>query len=98
MFIDPECNTKRTIVDEVQDGFLRIGVTRQQVHRLREHWLANEERRVEFLYTVGNPIVVSLRPVEEGDERSGINDGGGHCGRSLQDAWDWRRGRGHRNR
>src|SRR5215470_4632893 len=49
MLVDPKCDAERPTVDEVQDGFLRIGITRQQVHRLRKHWLANEKRRVEFL-------------------------------------------------
>src|SRR5262245_38265012 len=98
MLLDPERDTKRTIVNELEDDVLCLRIAREQVHRLRQHRLANEERRLELLDALGNPIVMLLRPVEEGDERSGINDGDGHCGRSLRDAWDWWRGRGHRNR
>src|SRR5262249_23644492 len=87
----------RPIPDELQDDILGLWVTRKQVHRFGEHRLADEERRVEFVEAFCDPMVVLFRPVEKRDQRSGINDGDGHRGRSLRDAWDSKRDQDPRN-
>src|SRR5205814_6567589 len=58
-----------------------------------EHRLADEERRVDLLQALRDPAVVLFRPVEKGHQWSRINDGCGHRGRSLRDAWDSTRDR-----
>ena len=88
MLIDPECDAQRSMLDKLQDGNRRLWVTREQVHRFGEHRLTDEERRIELLEALRDPAVVLFRPVEKRDQRSRINDGYGHRGRSPRDAWD----------
>ena len=46
---------------------------------------------VTFLDALGDPVVALFRPIKKGDERSRVNDGGGHRGRSLRDACESKR-------
>ncbi len=92
MVIDLKRDAERAILEELKQGVLRPRVPREQVHRLREHRFTYEERRFEVLDALGDPNVVLLRPVEKSDERSRINDGGGHRGQSPRDAPDSKRG------
>src|SRR5581483_4521752 len=98
MLLDAKGDVERAIFDERQHGVLCLAIAREQEHRLREHRLAHEERRVELIDALGDPAVVTFCPIEKGDQRSGVNDGCGHCGRSLRDAWDLKRGRSFPNR
>src|ERR1700739_8821 len=98
MLVDLERDAQRAVVDELQEGVLRLGVASEQVRRLGEHRFTDKQGRVEFLETFCNAAVVLFRPIEKGDQRPRINDGDGHCGRSPRDAWDSRPGQAHRNR
>src|SRR5262245_20432323 len=98
MLFDPKGDAERTILEEFEQGIPRLWVTRKQIHCLREHRFTDEQGRVEVLDALGDPVVVLFRPIEKSDERSRINDGGAHCGRSLRDAGDSKRGRVFQNR
>src|SRR5579872_78906 len=98
MLVDPKRDVERAIFDERQHGVLCLVKAREQEHRLREHRLTDEKRRVELLDALSDPAVVTFRSIEKGDQRSGVNDGCGHCGRSLRSAWDLKRGRSFPNR
>ena len=54
MLFDPECNIERAILKESEQGILSPGVAREQIHRLREYGLTDEERRLEFLDPLDN--------------------------------------------
>jgi hypothetical protein len=69
-----------------------LGKAREEIHRLGQHWLAYEQRRVQFLDLFDYSGVVLFRPVEKGDQWSRINNGGTHRDRSLRSAQDWMRG------
>ena len=88
MLVDPECQTKCAVRDESEQGVLRSGITREQIHRLGQHWFADEERCIKFVDAVRDPSVMLFRSIEKSDERSSVNDSGGHRGRSPRDAWD----------
>src|ERR1700737_631024 len=98
MLGDLERNAERPVLEQLENGVLRPRVTCKQIHRLSEHRFTDEERRIELLDALGGPAVVLFRPVEKSDERSRINDGGGHRGRSLRDDRDSKQARELRNR
>src|SRR5262245_42667639 len=93
MLIDVECKLERTIAEEIEDDVLCLGIRRQQVHRLREHRFPDKERRIKLLDAFNYPRMVLFGSVEKSDERPGINDGGGHRGRSPQGGPDSSQGR-----
>ena len=78
MLLDPKCKVERIILEEPEQGILRPWVTSEQIHRLREHRLTDEERRFEFLETLGDPAVVLFRAVKKGNERPCVNDNVSH--------------------
>jgi len=86
MILDMERNAECTVGDQPEQRILRHGQARQQMHGLRQHGLAHQERRRQPADARGDPAVVPFGPVEKCDERSGINDGGVHRGRSPRGA------------
>ena len=79
MVIHAKRHHERAIPQQPKQCVLRPWEAREQIHRLREYRLADEERRVQFLDAGGSPEMMSLRPIEESDKRSGINDGLHHA-------------------
>src|ERR1700746_315132 len=64
MLVGLERDAQRAVVDELQEGVLRLGVASEQVRRLGEHRFTDKQGRVEFLETFRNPAVVLFRPIE----------------------------------
>src|SRR3954462_8023245 len=61
------------------------------MHRFGDDGFANEQWRVQLLDASSHPVVIFLRSIKKGDERPGVNDGGGHLDRNLRGVWDLRR-------
>ena len=83
MLVDTKRKTQSPILDKLQQGILSFRVTGEQIHRFSEDRLTNEQGSVELLETLRDPIVKLLGAVKKSDQRSCINDGYGHRGRSL---------------
>ena len=83
VLLDVEGDRKRTIFEKSEQCILRSREAREQMHRLGQYRLTNEQRRVQLLELFGNPEMMLLRAVEKSDQRSGVKNGDGHRGQSL---------------
>jgi hypothetical protein len=83
MLLNVERDAERAIFEKPEYCLLRPGKRRKQMHRLGEHRLTHEKRRVELLDSLGYPALMTFRPVQKSEQRSRINNGGAHAGRSL---------------
>jgi hypothetical protein len=81
VLIDPERDPKRAIFKKPEQSILSAGKPGEQMHRFRQNRFTHEQRRLQFIDLVDDPVVISLCAVEEGDQWPGINDGPTHGGR-----------------
>ena len=81
VLIDAERDPKRAIFKKPEQSILSSGEPGEQMHRFRQNRFTHQQRRLEFIDLVDDPVVISLCAVEERDQGPGINDGATHCRR-----------------
>jgi len=59
ILVDAECDRKRTISENPKQCIMRLGESREQMHRLSQCRLTHEKRRVQLL----NPITLNISAV-----------------------------------
>ena len=69
--LDAKSDLERTILQKPEQCILRPGEAREQMHRLGQYRLTDEQQRVQLLDLLGDPAVMLFRPVEKGDQRYG---------------------------
>ena len=67
VLLDVEGDRKRTIFEKSKQCILRSREAREQMHRLGQYRLTNEQRRVQLLKLFGNPAMMLLRAVGKSD-------------------------------
>jgi hypothetical protein len=97
MLIEPECDFDSTAFKQAKHPGLTPRQTWEEIHRFGEDGLAHEEWCFQGCDLLDRPIVMPIRPVEQRDKRTSINDCGDHRAQILKDASDWKRGRQRQN-
>ena len=79
VLIDPKCQLERAILEKIEQGGLRPLRTPEQIGRLGQNRLANEQRCFQLRDAGGGPEMISFRTIESRYEGPSVNDGSHHA-------------------